>query len=372
VITLNYGTAGGAEIYVQRLTEEIARTGAFEIHVLCHESENQTEGIHFHRMGYARFPRCLARQRLAATAQRWLKNKAFDLVHSYELVPGADILTIGTPHQYWRQQVLDKPHLSLTDFLIGRLEQATLAAPSCQTVVTMSSLTKTILNQEWGSWQKHMEVVLPGLTPLTSLLEDGLVTRKETRHRLGVLDNEPVFLFVGNNFEHKGLARALHALGAYRQKFGTGLLWVIGRGSQQPYKKLMQQQRITYKVTFFGLMDESIAPYYTAADGLLFFSRFETFGMVVAEALAAGLPVLVTPTVGAAEFITNPACGAVVGADEEEYSLVEKMNHLVQSRSSAEGIAACQQAVASLQWTLAAKQLQEIWNRALTKKQILA
>ena len=60
----------------------------------------------------------------------------------------------------------------------------------------------------------------------------------------------------------------------------------------------------------------AVLPWFWAADVLVLSSRYETVGLVVAEAMASGLPVVATDVDGARETLTSgdiPAAGAVVG-----------------------------------------------------------
>ena len=57
---------------------------------------------------------------------------------------------------------------------------------------------------------------------------------------------------------------------------------------------------------------------YADADLLVLLSHRENFGMVVAEGMAAGLPVLISDQVGLAEEVKQAEAGRVVADDEHE------------------------------------------------------
>jgi glycosyltransferase involved in cell wall biosynthesis len=63
---------------------------------------------------------------------------------------------------------------------------------------------------------------------------------------------------------------------------------------------------------FLGLKTgEELSALYRSADIFVFPSRTDTFGNVMIEALASGLPVAAYPVTGPRDILTNPACGAL-------------------------------------------------------------
>jgi UDP-glucose:(heptosyl)LPS alpha-1,3-glucosyltransferase len=66
------------------------------------------------------------------------------------------------------------------------------------------------------------------------------------------------------------------------------------------------------RVAFAGPVDNGLERYYLGSDVLLLLSKFDTFGMVVLEAMAAGLPVIISPSVGARDVVRQGWNGYVV------------------------------------------------------------
>jgi UDP-glucose:(heptosyl)LPS alpha-1,3-glucosyltransferase len=64
-------------------------------------------------------------------------------------------------------------------------------------------------------------------------------------------------------------------------------------------------------VIFAGPQSQGIERYYSAADAFALLSEFDTFGMVVLEAMAAGLPVIVSDRMGARDIVTDGVNGFV-------------------------------------------------------------
>jgi glycosyltransferase involved in cell wall biosynthesis len=72
------------------------------------------------------------------------------------------------------------------------------------------------------------------------------------------------------------------------------------------------------------LSHQDMASFYNASDVFVFPTRFDSFGMVVAEALACGLPVIVSENAGAKDLIEEGVNGWVVPAGNAA-ALAERM-----------------------------------------------
>lgn len=126
---------------------------------------------------------------------------------------------------------------------------------------------------------------------------DARAAASELRTRLGLPDR--FFLFVGRFSGEKNLPRLLEAYAGYRQAAGRqawGLV-MVGRGPQDDL--LQRRAQEIDGVVFAGFQQADQLPaYYGLASCLVLPSLSETWGLVVNEAMAAGLPVLVSPRCG--------------------------------------------------------------------------
>lgn len=126
---------------------------------------------------------------------------------------------------------------------------------------------------------------------------DARAAASELRTRLGLPDR--FFLFVGRFSGEKNLPRLLEAYAGYRQAAGRqawGLV-MVGRGPQDDL--LQRRAQELDGVVFAGFQQADQLPaYYGLASCLVLPSLSETWGLVVNEAMAAGLPVLVSPRCG--------------------------------------------------------------------------
>lgn len=127
------------------------------------------------------------------------------------------------------------------------------------------------------------------------------------RASIGLPPAGPLALFVGAlRTGRKNLDTLLHALARLPEL----QLAVVGDVEGSPYPQLARELGLAQRVTFLGFRRD-VATLMRAVDVLVCPSRYEPFSLVVLEAMAAGLPVVTTRTVGAACLVT-PECGVVL------------------------------------------------------------
>jgi glycosyltransferase involved in cell wall biosynthesis len=122
--------------------------------------------------------------------------------------------------------------------------------------------------------------------------------RPQPRHEMK--DGRPIWLYAGRLAIEKNIK-------AFLDLDLPGTKWVVGGGPQ--FKELKRR----YKgVRFFGSVDtEELAHRYSQADCFVFPSRTDTFGLVMVEALASGIPVAAYPVPGPLDVVTNDKVGAL-------------------------------------------------------------
>ena len=131
---------------------------------------------------------------------------------------------------------------------------------------------------------------------------------EELRSSLGLPAGCPVILFMGHEFERKGLLEAVEALPGLEPE---AHLVVVGGGDRTPFAATAERIDVAHRVHFVGA---TMAPerFLGAADVLLHPSREDVWGMAVLEAMAFGLPVVTSAVTGAAEEVRFAGAGVVV------------------------------------------------------------
>ena len=129
------------------------------------------------------------------------------------------------------------------------------------------------------------------------------------KQSIAVDDETFVAFFVGDiKSSRKNLDLVLKAL---EQLPETVHLAIAGSAKQSPYPQLAEALGLGERVHFLGHRSD-VAQLMRGADTFVFPSHYETFGLVVLEALASGVPVITSPTVGSHTLIGPGKSGFVV------------------------------------------------------------
>lgn len=115
------------------------------------------------------------------------------------------------------------------------------------------------------------------------------------------------FLFVGRLAEVKNLPLLLDAYGSYKRNGGLRNLEIVGHGPMETsLKASVQRARLEDSVQFFGFQPyDSIPAWYARAACLILPSVSEPWGLVVNEAMASGLPLIVSDRCGCADNLVE-------------------------------------------------------------------
>jgi glycosyltransferase involved in cell wall biosynthesis len=128
--------------------------------------------------------------------------------------------------------------------------------------------------------------------------------------------NETKLLYVGRVSKEKNLEILVRVFKSLIQDYSGIHLVVVGDGH---YLEEMQQELAGTPCTFTGyLQGEDLAAAYASCDLFLFPSTTDTFGNVVLEAQASGIPVIVTDLGGPQENLIPGKTGLVIRGDSEE------------------------------------------------------
>lgn len=144
---------------------------------------------------------------------------------------------------------------------------------------------------------------------------------ESTKEKLGWNREKIHLLAVGNLYKIKGIDLLLQAFAGIRRRPDYHLHIVTPRADSEAKEEvnfLMKKHNLYRQVTFYGNKQPAdLAEFFKAADLFISPSRKEGFGLVVAEALACGTPVLATRSGGPEEIIT-PQTGKLTNTEDPE------------------------------------------------------
>ena len=372
VVVPKYGLVGGGERFVSELTERLAKNPAYDIHVFANSWQVQSGRVTFHKVPIINFPKWLTSISFA-----WFANKkiatigGFDLIHAHERILKADICSMHfIPHRIWVKEIRGKRVLSLFDLATIQVEKNMLSkAGGCKYILSVSNLAADKLREEYPDGQYNVQVIHPGLNDefLTEGREDGRQIRKE----FGIGTGDFLLLFVAMNFELKGLDQLLAAMEKISgTKTGNSLkLLVVGKGNEQKYRAVAASLGLGDRVFFAGVRHDMPAVY-RAADLFVFPSGFDTFGMVVTEAMAAGVPVIISDKVGARDLIKDGENGFVMANSDWE-RLADKIIELGKSPDKRSDMGSkARDTVLKNSWDVVAGAVSEIYVKLLSAKAV--
>jgi len=335
IVVPKYGLLGGAENFVFQLTERLATREGLEIHVLANQWSRGNDSITFHKIPNIFFPRFLKPISFAYFAGKKIVAENFDLVHSHAWIFEMDFFTIhGGLHEPWIKEVRQKS-MSLFDKSQAWVEAKGVHSPRLKLILPVSTLLKEELLRFYDIPESKIHVIQPGISTERFSALDPERSRQKIRKRHGFSTDDLVLLFVGMNFEVKRLDLVLKAvadLSVRRDENHNLKLLVVGKGKKKHYMKLARDLRIVNQVVFAGVT-QKVEEYYMASDILAMPSQNDSFGMVVLEAMMAGLPTIITETVGARDLIESGTHGFVLPADPSVSDVSEKLSFLLKKEN---------------------------------------
>jgi len=148
---------------------------------------------------------------------------------------------------------------------------------------------------------------------------------------------ERYFLYVGRLSPEKNLNVLLTAFACYRANGGTWSLALVGDGPERvALERQSRESGIRAHVTFAGLKAaRETVPYYAFAGCFVLPSSREPWGLVVNEAMASGLPVIVSNRCGCAEDLVEPGGNGYLFDPASEAELADRMLSVSQSSEAA-------------------------------------
>jgi len=141
------------------------------------------------------------------------------------------------------------------------------------------------------------------------------------KHDAAIKENGNCFSFisVGNLIESKCFGLLIDAFDKVYRENKNVRLTIVGKGPLEGgLKKKVNERGLSECISFTGAVpNRKLADLYNKADCFVLPSRFETFGVVYAEALCTGTPIISTKN-GGIDDIYEDGCGYLVEVDNED------------------------------------------------------
>jgi len=181
------------------------------------------------------------------------------------------------------------------------------------------------------------------------------------RSSWGVAHGAPVCLYVGRLAPEKNLALARRTFAAIRARHSAARMVWVGDG---PSATQLAAEHPDHH--FAGLRrGDDLAAHYASADLFLFPSLTETYGNVVAEAMASGLPVVAYRSAAAAELVEHEQNGVVASPGDESAYIAAALWMLEKDGRPAVLSAAARQAMLPRNWGRVVASFETVAREAL-------
>ena len=337
IATWSYDEHQGISRCVVELSSRLART--HDVHVFTADIATQPRpGVHVHKVPL-RFPQVhLNDYDFCFRVGCMLRRESWDLVHAHFPVwCPTDVYTCHGLARMALRSFRNFPTAARVDVSSLRMlrwhAQVPLHAWAVRQhrplLTAVSHKVAVELAEESRRPIEQVTVVANGVDLERFSPDTATCLRRDARVRLGLADDRFVLLWVGNSLRHKGIRYAIDTL---TQLPPSAMLLAVGADSPAKVPELATQIAVLQaqgRLRFLGT-DTQIEQYYAAADALLFPSLYESFGLVVLEAMAMGLPVVTARTVGLAdEALKDGVNGMVVHQPWQTTAMAERVLRLM-------------------------------------------
>ncbi len=272
--------------------------------------------------GYARFHRALTGA---------LRADPVDMLVGMNKMPGLDVYFAGdscylekaATQRSWLYRLLPRyRHFAAA-------ERAVFAPESRTRIFALTERSAASYQRWHGTPAERFFALPPDIDADRSAGSDAPGLRAGLREELGVPEQEHLLLLLGSGFRKKGLDRILEAMAAQAPALRARLkLCVIGDDSRTPFERQAQRLGLAGQVIFLAGRDD-VPRFLFGADALVLPAYDELAGMVILEAMFAGLPALVTANCGYAPYVEEADAGIVLPEPFAQAALNDALKRIV-------------------------------------------
>ena len=271
------------------------------------------------------------------------EREKYDIVYSHYWLSGLagrfikEKFDIPLIHMYHTLAFLKRRILKEVEEHRKRLESEKDLAYVSDALISSSEQERRNLTAFYGIPPSKIKVICPGVNRELFHPLSGQTVLEKIRPR----NKEKILLYVGRIEPVKGLMTIMESFSLLRQKntslFNQIRLVVVGGGKRDGdlpqnkefirIKRFLEEKNLSNKIIFLGSKKQAeLRKYYSAADVLIVPSLYESFGLVVIEALACGTPVIVSQ-IGEMRTIVKEGKNGFSFRPNDPFSLIRSLEH---------------------------------------------
>ncbi len=314
-------TIGGLARHVYDLSGALASLG-LEVHVLTCPAQGAPDyqverGVHVHRVAQSRLSAPVFLDWLEQLNQGMVDiakelgqtGQQFDLVHAHDWLVNRAARTIAQEMQIPIVVTIHATEYGRNRGLFSDLQRSIHAieknlVSQAKRVICCSQYMAWEMEKLFCAGKEKVRVIPNGVNQSSLQVEESRIIRCNPHGHSNIV-------FLGRLVPEKGVQVLIDAMPYVLEKVGDACLLVAGQG---PYEGELRE-KVEYwglhgKIKFLGFLDDMGRNGLLAgADLAVFPSLYEPFGIVALEAMAAGVPVVVSDTGGLGEIIEHGVDG---------------------------------------------------------------
>ncbi len=318
-IVLRSCKAAGSSKYVIETTKEFVKNN--DVHVFANYWDSLDRRVNVHKIPVVPGNFYVREASFMFFASAIMAGKKFDV-------------TLAQPTRYFSPMVAEmqfvqkswveyrranRMAITLGDRILPKIEEYNLK--KCRMAIAISQSVADDLARLYSMSEEKIRVVYSGVDYDEFSPDNRKKYSGEIRERHGIGDDEKIILFQGNPFDRKGLEYTIRALPLTPK--GTKLL-AVGNDDIIPYMKIAKKLGVDKKIIHIAFTSE-MKKYFAAADAFVLPSLYDTFALVVLEAMASGCGVVSSKYAGASELIEDGKEGFVIDP-KNPGDIAEKIN----------------------------------------------
>lgn len=342
-----YCAKGGVERYIWDLVKRLCDAG-HEVHYFCHFTDGQADPrVKVHKIPNRWKP---IRFMKVWSFDRWLtrhvRRDEWDVIHGFSKSSFQDIYTDGSGCllDYQAHSIDEKPEgdlkkamrrASLHQRQVLAIEERRFTRGNFSKIVTMSDLVARQIKQRYGLSDDEVVTIYNGIDIERFVPAHRAAYGATYRERIVAAPDCFVVLCIGNDYRRKGIPTLIEAARLLKSRGGLPggrpfRFAVVGKERYQienEMSAICKKVGVYGEVKFYGPQD-LVERWMGMADLFVLPSRFDAFGNVVPEAMATGIPAIVSRKAGAVELIEDGKNGWVLEDPDDAEAIVKRVLEL--------------------------------------------